>query len=449
MIMSKDSKNKQPPTTTPPPASTKKTGFNNYSSKWDNKFALDNMYDINPDEVKSQQKQADLAKQEQLKQQQKALPPDVAADIATIQQGFKTPAKIGYDLGQGAMLGASIVLPTMGFGTILACQKKNAQSLDLIKKGLYDKPFKRWGWDFLAFLPLLCMWILTFVLSYSLYGAIGNVDYGPVLYFLGIGVSLACIPLIFYLQPHSVPFSPRFVHEMKINDPKWKWSVSIGVIACVLVIVFGVIIRFAWNTNNADNYLFMSGISMLNNAQLASLTSNDLTISNEVVSSLATTEHIIILMFGAIFAGFFSFIPGLSAGFGFGLMGSYRLVNEAMYVSFTGKAIGNFTSNEAWPIIIVAAIGYVVGFVAAIYLMSFVLNKNERVFYSIAIWALIGMVIASFISLSQYDYQYLGTHATVLGISIFALILGMIACIPQLTIHFVKAKKNQAATKAN
>ncbi len=435
--MSKVSKNKQ--TKSEP----KKTGFNNMSSRWDNKFDLDHMYDINPDEIKQQQKQEALNKQEQLKQQQKEIAPEIVQEIDEIKKGFKTPAKIGYHLGQGAILGASIVLPTFGYGSVLACSKRNQETLGLIKKGFYDRPFKKWGWSFLAFLPLILMWILTFVASYAVYSAIGNLNYGPILYFLGIGISLACIPLILLLRPNSVPFSSKAVHEMKTKDPKWKWSVGIGVSCFVLVIVFGVIVRFAWTNNENQNYLFIGGLSTLTNNQLGILATTNLAISNEIVNSLATTERIIILLVGAIFAGFFTLIPGLSAGFGFGLMGSYRLVNEAMYVSFTGKAIGNFTSNEAWPIIIVAVIGYVVGFIASIYLMSFVLNKNARLFNSIAVWTLLGSIIASFIALSSFDYQYLGTNTTVLGIAILCLILGACVTIPQISIHLVKTRRNQ------
>lgn len=423
---------------------SKKNNKQNLNSRWTNKFNLDEMYDINPDEVKEKQKQEELRKKEEIKNKKHEENKIINHELQETINNAKSLKHIGFNMLDGVLAGSAFVLPTFSYGSVLANQKNNKKTITKLTKSFYDKPIKSWWWNLISILPMLFMWLITFVITYTIYAGVASVNYGPIFYFLSIGISISFIPLILLFKENSIPYSSKKIDEIKLKDPKWKWSIIIGAFLFLIVITFGLVIRFAWNNGTNENLLHISGFSTLSNNALINLgISNE--ISVEAINALSNTQQIIILLIGAMFSGFFTLIPGLSSGFGFALMGNYRLVNEALFVGFTGESISNFTNNQAWPIIIVAAIGYIVGFLGSMYLMSYLLNKNTRLFNSLSIWLLIGSIFASFIALSEYDYKFLGQNSIVLGISILFLILGMCACVPKIVIHYTKLHNQKNA----
>ncbi len=371
------------------------------------KIKLSEKRDIDKDDVAAKDKEHEL-RQQMIRDQEKAQEAQDAKDAAKETAiNFSDPKQIAKRVFYGILMGFSDSTPGYSGGTTLTLLNFYNDLIGNIK-GIFLPAAKRnWWRHVLWVIPFVVFWALTvvgmfFLIDYAsnpkatAYKA-GDLSYGVGFVFLFATVALCSIPLYWYSNKPPVPYNKKTFGELKSKNKNPNLNLGVAVLAFVVLIAIGFLVRFVWSADSG-------GVSMI--PKTTNAPKGDI--------PPVSTDDTILYIAAGFFSGFAMLIPGISGSLVMYLFGSFDDVTHA---------VSNITEQNSIPIILIVAIGVIIGVITCALSLNWVIKKYEGVFKSMSL----GLVAASFItiliSLSSNDYAML-SHAKVADVTIGMVFIG-------------------------
>ncbi len=402
------------------------------------KIKLSEKRDIDKDDIAAKDKEHEL-RQQMIRDQEKAQEAQDAKDTAKETAiNFSDPKQITKRVFYGILMGFSDSTPGYSGGTTLTLLNFYNELIGNIKGIFFPTAKRNWWRHVLWVLPFVIFWVLTVVGMFKLIDFASNptndvlkdsqVSYGVSFVFLFATVALCSIPLYWYSNKPPVPLNKKTFSELKSKNMNPSLNIGIAIFAFVVLIAIGFLVRFVWTDTQ--------GVTMIPEAPKKGTKPTPPGIS---------TEDTIKYIAAGFFAGFAMLIPGISGSLIMYLFGSYDDL---------AHSVSNLGDSNSWPIILIIAIGVIIGVITCALSLSWIIKKFEGAFKSMSL----GLVSASFItiliSLSSKDYAMLN-NATVgdvtigmvfIGFAISGALMIYLNYINMIDVKWIKFKKVQKDT---
>lgn len=389
--------------------------------------------DVTEKDIKQMEIQEEEKKEQHLKDKKVNTP----KEVYKVDENFKRKVLNWKDvlvrMGLGALIGVSAVVPTNSTVTLLALTKKYDDVIYSFKDIFKPRNVRQWGLSLLWILPLIVTWFGLFILTYYIIYKISYVGFGPAMMIGFSGFTFFSIPIFFLIV--KPPFLKNIYDFKKENmDNRPRIAIVVFVIAVMLMIMLGLISRFAWQSNN--NSAIVAGMSLqsFDPSIVSSSTNSGLISYKEFHNTNAynQTQIALLNLVASFFAGLVVLIPGISSGIMLTTFGRWTQMNYGVQVGFGANYsdIQNFLIHNdysvqwAWPIIIVSAFGAILGFIASIFLITWIKSKWNDQYNIFCVGLMFGGLIGNYIAISPMDYYILGHDPKVLGCAL-GLFFGM------------------------
>ena len=306
----------------------------------------------------------------------------------------------------GIFMGISDGIPGYSGGTtlnIIGFYKDLVSNVWLI----FKPDVKKYFWKYLIWvLPFVVAWIGIMIGFSFLVDFAGDNNQGVILVFLFGFFALFAIPL-FYISNKEKCFDFKdFLIKSKKRD---KFTIIIWVLmisAFLIIISIGIIARFVSKTEIVDESGLLKTIHGVTFYKNAHIDPNSF-LSGDPVSTVLP------LLVLSIAAGFVVLIPGISGSLVLYMGNWYPKISMMISNVISGEFIG-----DSMPYLIVVAAGSILGIVLSSFVINYLMNKFEKYFYIASLGFVAGSFISIFVSLSSYDYSFLSSNSTTLGLSI-------------------------------
>lgn len=330
---------------------------------------------------------------------------------AADDEGWNKPKQLAKNFMYGIFMGASDAVPGYSGGTTLSLIGFYERLVKNFKR-IFKPDVGKYFWKYLIwFLPFAISWIGVLIGAMFIVREAGKNDAGVALVFLFGSFAFFSIPL-FYLMNKD-----KILDFREIRKPKNKKSNIISITAItigfILVITFGIIARFVATSQIrlADgSEKEVVGVTFgKQEFDITSLTNGD------------TATTVLPLLLFSFLAGFVMLIPGLSGGLVLFMSNWYPKISGMITNIITGSP----NAAECVPFIVVVIIGMIIGVIISSIVIDMVYTKFPNFFYNLSFGFVIGSFLAIFISLSSYDYGFLSTNSSTLGLSIGMIFLAI------------------------
>lgn len=318
--------------------------------------------------------------------------------------GWNKPKILARNFLYGIFMGFSDGVPGYSGGTTLTIIGFYQQLIHNFKL-IFKPDVKKYFWKYL-------LWFLPFVLAWGgmLYGFMQVVDaaaqnnMGIVLVFLFGSFAFFSIPLFLITNKNDMVKIKDLPKAFK-NKEKWSYVHWFLIIFAFLAMVaIGIGARFIPETETTNGEV-IQGVTFAVNAQ------------NWVDTYSSDYMSVIFIILASFIAGFAMLIPGVSGSLVLFMTGWYPKISQA---------IAGFQDNPNYVLFLVlVAIGLICGVIFSSFVITWMLKKWEKAFYSLSFGLVAGAFIAIFVSLSSHEYAFL-SDGTTLGLAIAMIPIALI-----------------------
>lgn len=308
----------------------------------------------------------------------------------------------------GLSFGLTSVVPTLSKSSINGNFNLYYDFKDKLYGFFRPNGFKNWLYYLLWLLPVFIFAIPMFALMFFVVYKIADAGYGPSLMIGFIGIGIVSAIVYYFTNNVKMPFRKKMFDELVEKDKRPVIYIITFVVCVLVVLVFVLVSRFAWNDNPGLSWLGFN--NEVNKPKI-----------EEFQTSMA-----FLLIAAGFFAGFASLTPGLSSGIMLAMFGCFSKTVYATEVSFGANiSIEQIAGQEpmdpqgwSWPILIVILVGYALGLVSNIFFEKWSSEKFPEA-KKVAIFAfMISTPLLSLVSISSADYKLLSESGARIGVAI-------------------------------
>ena len=314
----------------------------------------------------------------------------------------------------GIFMGVSDGIPGYSGGTtlnIIGFYKDLVSNVKLI----FKPDVKKYFWKYLIWvIPFVVAWLAIMIGFSFLVDFVGDNNQGVILVFLFGFFALFAIPL-FYISNKDKCFDFKDFLSKSKNRDKSTIIVWILMISAFLIITaIGIIARFVAKTEIVDESGLTKTIHGVTFYKNANIDPNSF-LSGDPVSTVLP------LLVLSVASGFVVLIPGISGSLVLYMGNWYPKISMMISNVVSGEFIG-----ESMPYLIVVAAGLILGIILSSFVINYLMNKFEKYFYIASLGFVAGSFVSIFVSLSSYDYSFLSSNSTTLGLSISMIPIALI-----------------------
>ncbi|MGL4951963.1 MAG: undecaprenyl phosphate translocase family protein [Mycoplasma sp.] len=379
---------------------------NNQADNLLKKYGLDANDAVEVSESSKKEKEVKTKKEEKIDQVElEKKSEDTIESLETTTVDWKNWKELLLNFLYGIFMGISDAIPGYSGGTTLSLigfYEKLVKNFKSIFKPSIKKDF----WKYLLwFIPFAIAWCGVLIGMMKLVDVVADANMAVILVFLFGSFAFFSIPLFALVNKNKmINYKEIISKEPKTNNQ--KIHIIVFTVAILIMIGIGLASRFVPTTILNDGTTII-GVTFADNS--------------EQWASTSDTGQILMLIVSAFFAGFALLIPGLSGSMVLFTTGWYPKISQMLSDIVSG--VPGSTNYIPWLMMLI--VGVTLGIILASFVINIIIEKWEKIFYTISFGLVCGSFITVFVSLSAYEYSFL-SNPTTLALSITMIFVAVI-----------------------